>query len=49
MPFLDSFERPISYLRISVTDRCNFRCLYCHPLGAVRSFLLTAKARSVGW
>ncbi|HAL61646.1 MAG TPA: GTP 3',8-cyclase MoaA, partial [Chloroflexi bacterium] len=31
MPFLDSFERPISYLRISVTDRCNFRCLYCRP------------------
>lgn|GEM_PF-5778497 len=31
MPFLDSFERPISYLRISVTDRCNFCCLYCRP------------------
>ncbi|WP_022664570.1 GTP 3',8-cyclase MoaA [Desulfospira joergensenii] len=23
--------RPINYLRISVTDRCNFRCLYCVP------------------
>ena len=21
------------YLRISVTDRCNLRCVYCHPLG----------------
>lgn len=35
MPFLDSFERPISYLRISVTDRCNFRCLYCRPAGGI--------------
>jgi len=31
MPFFDSFERPIRYLGISVTDRCNFRCLYCRP------------------
>ncbi len=36
MPFLDSFERPISYLRISVTDRCNFRCLYCRPAEGIR-------------
>ena len=27
----DQFNRRISYLRISVTDRCNFRCLYCMP------------------
>ena len=27
----DSFGRTIDYLRISVTDRCNFRCLYCMP------------------
>lgn len=27
----DSFQRPISYLRISVTDRCNLRCIYCMP------------------
>jgi cyclic pyranopterin phosphate synthase len=25
----DSFHRPINYLRISVTDRCNLRCVYC--------------------
>ncbi len=25
----DSFQRPIDYLRISVTDRCNLRCIYC--------------------
>src|ERR1051325_438776 len=29
---LDKFKRPIADLRISVTDRCNFRCTYCMPL-----------------
>jgi GTP 3',8-cyclase len=29
---LDAYNRPIKDLRISVTDRCNFRCLYCMPL-----------------
>ncbi|MFI5228811.1 MAG: GTP 3',8-cyclase MoaA [Gemmatimonadales bacterium] len=28
---LDQFGRSIEYLRISITDRCNFRCLYCMP------------------
>ncbi len=28
---LDSYNREITYLRISVTDRCNLRCLYCMP------------------
>ncbi len=27
----DAFGRRMSYLRISLTDRCNFRCLYCMP------------------
>ncbi|MFQ5825782.1 MAG: GTP 3',8-cyclase MoaA [Dehalococcoidia bacterium] len=27
----DSFQRPIDYLRVSVTDRCNLRCIYCMP------------------
>jgi cyclic pyranopterin phosphate synthase len=27
----DSFQRPIDYLRVSVTDRCNLRCTYCMP------------------
>lgn len=27
----DNFHRPIDYLRISVTDRCNLRCRYCMP------------------
>ncbi len=32
----DSFQRPINYLRISVTDRCNLRCIYCMPEEGVR-------------
>ena len=27
----DRFGRPLQDLRISVTDRCNFRCTYCMP------------------
>jgi cyclic pyranopterin phosphate synthase len=30
-PLADQFKRPITYLRISVTDRCNLRCVYCMP------------------
>ncbi|MBT5775462.1 MAG: GTP 3',8-cyclase MoaA [Dehalococcoidia bacterium] len=30
-PMVDSFGRPLRDLRISVTDRCNFRCQYCMP------------------
>lgn len=29
---MDTYNRPIKDLRISVTDRCNFRCTYCMPL-----------------
>ena len=29
---MDQFGRRIEYLRISVTDRCNFRCAYCMPV-----------------
>jgi len=32
----DSFQRPIDYLRISVTDRCNLRCIYCMPAEGIR-------------
>ncbi len=31
MPLLDSFGRVHDYLRISLTDRCNLRCIYCMP------------------
>jgi len=30
---VDSFQRQISYLRLSVTDRCDLRCFYCLPDG----------------
>ena len=31
----DQFGRSIEYLRISITDRCNFRCLYCMPVAGL--------------
>ena len=31
MPVTDQFARPLRDLRVSVTDRCNFRCTYCMP------------------
>ncbi len=31
----DSFQRPINYLRISVTDRCDLRCIYCMPADGI--------------
>ncbi len=30
-PLIDPFGRAITYLRVSVTDRCDFRCVYCMP------------------
>jgi GTP 3',8-cyclase len=32
----DNFNRRISYLRVSVTDRCNLRCTYCMPCDGVK-------------
>jgi GTP 3',8-cyclase len=32
----DLFNREIEYLRISVIDRCNLRCIYCMPLNGIR-------------
>jgi len=29
MPLIDKFNREINYIRLSVTDRCDFRCVYC--------------------
>ncbi len=34
-PPLDRYQRRIDYLRLSVTDRCNLRCVYCMPEGGV--------------
>lgn len=35
-PAHDSYGRRINYLRISLTDRCNLRCVYCMPAEGVR-------------
>lgn len=29
VPLIDPFQRAVTYLRVSVTDRCDFRCVYC--------------------
>ena len=31
MTYTDNYARPINYLRVSVTDLCNLRCVYCMP------------------
>jgi len=36
MTLIDSYGRKINYLRLSVTDRCNLRCIYCMPAEGVR-------------
>jgi len=35
---IDPHNRPINYLRISITDRCNLRCRYCMPIEGVSKF-----------
>ncbi len=39
-PLVDQYARTISYLRLSITDRCNLRCLYCMPQPADSSSLV---------
>ena len=42
MALIDTLDRPLQDLRISVTDRCNFRCVYCMPkelFGSDHAFL----------
>lgn len=34
-PLIDRYNRVIRYLRISITDRCNLRCIYCMPKDGV--------------
>ena len=35
-PLLDNNHRTINYLRLSITDRCNLRCIYCMPEKGIR-------------
>ena len=49
LPVLDRLARPLRDLRVSVTDRCNFRCTYCMPrehFGAQHRFLPRAEILS---
>ncbi len=42
IPVSDRFDRPIRDIRVSITDRCNFRCVYCMPkefFGSNHAFL----------
>ncbi len=32
----DAYNRTIDYMRISITDRCNLRCIYCMPPGGIK-------------
>ena len=36
MPLFDNHGRPITYLRLAVTDRCNLRCFYCMPEDGIK-------------
>ena len=52
---IDPMQRTVGYLRVSVTDRCNFQCSYCHPTEdwspMARDNILSMEeiARFVGW
>ena len=35
---IDKFGRTLTYLRVSLIDRCNLRCLYCMPQGLLNPF-----------
>lgn len=37
-PLKDAFNRRIDYLRISITDRCNLKCIYCMPERGLKHF-----------
>lgn len=37
-PLKDKYDRKIDYLRISITDKCNLKCVYCSPKKALKHF-----------
>ena len=44
-PLLDPFARRIRYLRVSVTDRCNYRCTYCMPASLAGDVVFQPRAQ----
>ena len=43
---LDKLNRKIDYLRISVIDRCNLRCVYCMPEEGIEGFYVLVNFKS---
>ena len=43
----DSYQRKFTYLRLSITDRCNFKCNYCLPHGYIKPAGLTEEELSL--
>jgi len=41
LPLTDAYQRRIDYLRISITDRCNLKCVYCMPQKILKPFRQT--------
>lgn len=47
MTVKDSFGRPVENIRISVTQKCNFRCIYCHREGQLPNFMVEMSAEEI--
>jgi len=43
----DNFGRPVENIRISVTQKCNFRCIYCHREGQPPNFTVEMSAEEI--
>ncbi len=49
MVLVDRFGRPLTHLRISVTSRCNHRCIFCHREGVVEELLRELSPEDLGF
>lgn len=47
MTVRDNFGRPVENIRISVTPKCNFRCIYCHKEGQQPNFMVEMSAEEI--
>ena len=47
MMIKDNFGRPVENIRISVTRKCNFRCIYCHQEGQPPNFTVEMSAEEI--